>query len=239
VHLWCARLDADRWPSADDLPGEERRRAEALLSPRARRRWVASRWALRSTLARYLEIGPEAIVLRIASGGKPEIAGPAEPLRFNLSHSSELALIAVAWEREVGVDIERIDTRRDLLALARRGLERSEARVVERAAPEARPALFHAAWARREAAAKCHGGGLGASPSETHASVSTIDVAVAPGYAAAVAVEGGPPTLLRFAIGSRQPQHRPGRLEPGQRPAIGSANSNSPTCSTGWKSFST
>ncbi|MGC1853430.1 MAG: hypothetical protein WA687_13430, partial [Solirubrobacterales bacterium] len=84
---------------------------------------AASHRALRRVLAHYLDADPGEIELRTGEYGKPALADPGAPLRFNLSHSSGAALIAVACGREVGIDIERIRPRHDLLRLAERALE--------------------------------------------------------------------------------------------------------------------
>ncbi|MDQ6812000.1 MAG: 4-phosphopantetheinyl transferase, partial [Actinomycetota bacterium] len=76
--------------------------------------------ALRDVLAAYLETSPEAIRIVDGAHGKPELAG--RELHFNLSHSGDVGLVAVSRERPVGVDVERIDGRRDVLALAERAL---------------------------------------------------------------------------------------------------------------------
>jgi 4'-phosphopantetheinyl transferase len=198
LHVWQANLDSERWPSADRLPEEERERA-ARLYPPARGRWAAARWALRGVLGRYLAERPAAIELRAGTRGKPMLAGSDPWLRFNLSHSRDLALVAVARGREVGVDVEWIDRRRDVLALARRALAPADARAVEAAPTEARPAVFHSAWARREAIAKCTGAGLWTPPSKSAVAVAGLDVE--PGFAAAIAVAGDEvPPLRRFVI---------------------------------------
>jgi 4'-phosphopantetheinyl transferase len=124
------------------------------------RRWAASRWALRAALAGYLGVDPVAVALRAGRRGKPALAGDS-PLRFSLSHSGALALIAVASGREVGVDVERI------------GL---------------RPAAFYDEWTSREAAAKCFGGGLGEPLPPRPLRVAPLDAGV--GWAAALATEG-------------------------------------------------
>lgn len=130
-----------------------------------------------------------AVELRVGEHGKPMLAAPGSSLRFNLSHSADRALVAVAWEREVGVDIERIEPRGDLLALARRAFEPAEAEAIADLPEAARPAAFHAAWTRREAVAKCLGTGLTA-PLPQGAEVRAAPLDVGPGYAAAVAVSG-------------------------------------------------
>jgi 4'-phosphopantetheinyl transferase len=171
LHVWHAQLDRGAWPAEDRLPAAERDRAAGIRRPRARRRWVASRWALRGVLGLYLEREPEEVELRFGERGKPMLRTPEESLRFNLSHSGGRALIAVCREREVGIDIERIGKR---------------------------PEEFYAAWTRREAIAKCFGAGLGAPLPDDPVAVSSLDAGA--GFAAAVAVEGDelPLLLLRF-----------------------------------------
>ncbi len=199
IHVWQATLDGPGWPPRDHLPGEERERALRLRRPGAARRWVAARWALRGVLAHYLEESPAEIALRLASHGKPMLTGPAAALRFNLSHSGDLALVAVAREREVGVDVEWIDSRRDVLALAPHALDDATAATVRAAAPDARPAAFHAAWVRREAVAKCLGSGLGVRRPKANMAISELDAG--PAFAAALAVAGDElPPLRHFAI---------------------------------------
>jgi 4'-phosphopantetheinyl transferase len=160
------------------------------------RRWVAARWALRGVLGRYLEREPAEIELRVGEGGKPALAAPGASLRFNLSRSGNIALVAVAQGLEVGVDVERIEPRRNLLALARRALAPAEAARIEATPPESRLAAFHAAWTQREAIAKCLGTGLGAPLPDTAVAVSDLDVG--PRFAAAIAVAGDAAPAPRY-----------------------------------------
>lgn len=172
-----------------------------MLRPGSGRRWSASRWALRLVLSRYLGEKPEAIALRRSEHGKPELAEGPERLSFNLSHSGALALVAVTRGRELGVDIERIDADRDLLALAERALDASAAAAVREAAPADRPTAFYEAWVRHEALVKCFGGGLGSPLPEEPATVAPLDVDR--GFAAALAVAGREVLAHRcFSIGS-------------------------------------
>jgi 4'-phosphopantetheinyl transferase len=173
LHVWHTELDRGAWPAEDGLPADERERAARIRRPRARRRWVSSRWALRGVLARYLERDPVEVELSFGARGKPMLRAPDEALRFNLSHSRGRALIAVCREREVGVDVERLGQR---------------------------PEEFYAAWTRHEAIAKCLGVGLGTPLPEQPVAVSPLDAGA--GFAAAVAVAGEELPLLRqFSAG--------------------------------------
>lgn len=166
--------------------------------------WLAAREAatggseraLRAVLARYLDTAPERVPIHREAGEKPRLAERPERLRFNLSHSGRLLLVAVA-ELEVGVDVERIAPRRHDLAIAERRLGATAAAAVRAAEGSDRAAVFTAEWARFEARNKCLGlGAFAAAPAA--AAVAVADLAVAPGYAAAVAVRGD-----RVTVGGR------------------------------------
>ena len=148
--------------------------------------------ALRDVLAGYLGAAPESIRIVVGPHGKPELAGG--DLSFNLSHSRDVALVAVARGRAVGVDVERVDPRRDVSALAGRALDKTAAETVL-ALPEAeRPGAFHRAWARREAVAKCAGTGLATPPPAGARQICDLEVGA--DYAAALAVEGAAPVRV-------------------------------------------
>jgi 4'-phosphopantetheinyl transferase len=194
VHIWRAALDEAGWPEASGLPLPERDRAAEFLREEPGRRWVAARWALRRVLESYLSVPAAEIELEAGEHGKPHLRGGGG-IEFNLSHSNGLALIAVTDGRAVGVDVEMIDPRRDLVALADRALPSEDVAAVTAASPAERPALFYAAWTRHEARLKCLGLGLssatlrsGTSEVSDRKVVAVENLEVAPEYAAAVAV---------------------------------------------------
>jgi 4'-phosphopantetheinyl transferase len=188
VDVWRAELDAPGWESAAALSPAERDRAERLREGTTRRRWVASRHALRAVLGRYLG-GDEELPGEFVFGprGKPALPGDAPPIRFNLSHSVDLALVAVMAGSEVGIDVELVDSRRDVVALVPHALDRDSGAVVLAAPPAERVAAFYRAWVRREAIAKCSGEGLGGESSGVGIAVRSIELDA--GHAAALAVD--------------------------------------------------
>jgi 4'-phosphopantetheinyl transferase len=187
VHVWRSRLDGP-WPGVEGLPAPERERAAGFLREDATGRWVAARWALRRVLARYLDQPAAEIALELGENDKPQLADRSSGLRFNLSHSRDLVLIAVAREREVGVDVERVEPDRDLLALAERALAPEALAEIRAAAPADRPRAFYRAWTRHEARLKCLGTGLGGE--DSGGPVALADLEVGSGHAAAVAASG-------------------------------------------------
>jgi 4'-phosphopantetheinyl transferase len=161
---------------------------------------AAARAALRGLLGDYLGTA-EPPALTVGSEGKPRLAEAPERLSFNLSHSGEVALVAVTVGAvPVGVDVERLRARRNLPRLAARWLPAEDAAAVAGAgSEEERERRFYEAWTRHEARVKCAGGGLaGPVPGPE---VRAWPLEVGTGYAAAVAIDAAaePRILLRDA----------------------------------------
>jgi len=199
VDLWSVDLDAS--PDLDPvrLPATERERAARLRRPRDRARWVVARAALRRILAQYLEQDPEQVELRLGHRGKPALADPLAELRFNLSHSGAIALVAVTRGCEVGIDVEERRAERDFVRLAEDGLSGSDATTVRDAPPGRRAGAFYTAWVRQEAVAKCLGVGLGRPLPDRPVAVVEVDAGRRHAAALAVAAAGAP-TVRRRAL---------------------------------------
>jgi 4'-phosphopantetheinyl transferase len=167
IHVRSVRLDAGPRRLAvlrAHLTDAEREREERLLRPGSRDRFVAARGWLREALAERLGLSPGDVPIERGPNGKPRLhrSADAGDLRFNVSHSGDWALLALADGCEVGADIERREPRRDLAALARRVLAPSELAAWEATADDAaRADRFFAIWSRKEAYAKGLGEGLG------------------------------------------------------------------------------
>lgn len=165
VAVWLASLELDsqrlgkleRALSADEIA-----RAARFYFERDRQRFVARRGILRAILASYLETDPSALRLKYNEFGKPSLDGSREAraLSFNLSHSGALALIAVAIGRDVGVDLELIDSSVSSDDAARRFFAASEIATLEALPPSSRLAGFFKIWARKEAYVKALATGL-------------------------------------------------------------------------------
>lgn len=170
AHLFFADLDeADNRGSAlleFELPRDEREAADRYRFPRDARRFLAGRVFLRRTLARLLGTHPSRFRFEAGPHGKPEIAFPAgTSLAFNLSHAGGSALLAVAWRRRIGVDLEPWNAAPDADVLAPRVLafaELGEFRILD---PDRRIRFFLQRWTAKEALLKAAGVGLGADPS--------------------------------------------------------------------------
>ncbi len=174
------------------LNAGERERAARLKRPGASERWTVARGALRVLLGARLAVLPEEVVIEVGPHGKPELSGTLTC--FNLTHSGELALIALAEDRDVGIDVERPG--RNTAAVTRTLSEG------ERASGDDLLQL----WCRKEALAKAIGGGLQWAPQDfdtTNPGGYTIaDLPLGDGYVGALAAAGESVvfTLHRLAL---------------------------------------
>lgn len=183
VDLWTVTLDAS-WNWLPPTPAESERAAR-LLTDALRRRFLRSHAALRAILATYTD---SPLDFAFAEHGKPYL--PSVPdLRFNLSHSHEMALLAVAWGVDLGVDVEWLRPLPDCLSIAERFFPPVEAAALAETPPSEREAEFFRRWTVIEAILKGRGIGLyGAGSDAPGWSAQPVDVG--PEYAAAAAVYG-------------------------------------------------
>jgi 4'-phosphopantetheinyl transferase len=114
---------------------------------------------LRLILGRYLDAPPASLMFAADDNGRPFLAGERSGLHFNLSHSGDVALIALA-HAAVGVDVERIKEMSDFMKIARKHFAASELESLQRVAAEEQPKAFHRIWTRKEAFVKATGLGL-------------------------------------------------------------------------------
>ena len=168
---------------------------------------------MRQIVSRYAGLAPQHLRFSYGIKGKPELS-PGEKrcgIEFNLSHSSDLALLAITHGLPVGVDIEWMDAQFATDEIAARFFSASEVQIL-RALPNAcRTEAFFSCWTRKEAYIKALGEGLSVpldsfavafapdmNPALLHVTLdpgevkrwSMYNVEVRYGYKAALVVEG-------------------------------------------------
>src|SRR5947207_1582043 len=220
IHVWRVELDND-WPVNLDqaLADIDRTQAARFRFAVDRERFLAARASLRTILGRYLEFAPDALQFDLGAHGKPSLAKAQNSfeLSFNLTHSHELALIAITMGREIGVDVElmRADFAGD--EIAERFFSQAEITQLKSVTPESRLAAFFNCWTRKEAYIKARGEGLSFPLDQFDVSLepdsppallgnrrdahevsrwSFEELSPADGYAAALTVEGNFSRLL-------------------------------------------
>jgi 4'-phosphopantetheinyl transferase len=207
VHLWRVNLDAG--PDAvaqlrQLLSPNEKQRADVFLKPADQTRYTVTRAALRKLLGRYGNVPADRIEFTLSVYGKP---GCREllPIDFNVTHSGSLALIAIAHDQSVGVDIERIRTDLEFLEMGKLVFTPSELNDLAQRPADRLAAEFFDLWVRKEAYLKCSGEGFMGSPETIHLGLKPSNgpsdstdanrrlqsIDPGPEYAAAFAVEKG------------------------------------------------
>ncbi len=162
IHLWRVPLNVDSAQQdilRAQLSPDEAERAARVHFEHDRTRFIVAHAALRQTLARYTGKQPNALSFRVGAQGKPTLAFDTD-IQFNLSHSGNLALIAITRGRAVGVDVESIRDNFDPLALAMRFFSAPEIEDLRACDPATRTAQFFTLWTRKEAFIKAVGHGL-------------------------------------------------------------------------------
>ena len=199
IHVWRAALDltASRVQSLwHVLSADEQKRAERFYFQKDRSRYIVARGLLRTILGRYLNRAPNQLQFCYTSYGKPALVGESgkHVLRFNVSHSLDLALYAITCGRELGVDLERV--RPDLVdqQLAERFFSPREVATLRTLPVNVRQEAFFACWTRKEAYLKVRGEGV-------MLGLDQFDVSLVPGEPAALlGTNGDPQEALRWSL---------------------------------------
>ena len=215
IRIWRVPLDAFFEEDArleGVLSLDETDRAHRYFFDRDRRRFIIGRAVLRLILAGYLGTEAEQVKINYGKHGKPSLAEPNAGVRFNVSHSQEIALIAVAHGREVGVDVEFVRQLTDQEQLLTWNFSSCEVAAYRQLPCQQQQAAFFAGWTRKEAYLKARGEGLSIPLDSFAVSLGSDDPAallevrhdpmeparwgmanlsVAPGYAGALVAEGG------------------------------------------------
>ena len=165
VHIWrieldVAAFDTDVWQNRLSLM--EQARAEKFKFHKDRRRFIVAHAALRHILSSYLEDGSEHLNFVDGPNGKPKLAAPFDlnGVEFNLSHSHEKALLAVADGAEVGVDIEFVRADFEFHEIAMHFFTAREIAALDALPPALQRHAFYKCWTSKEAFLKAKGTGL-------------------------------------------------------------------------------
>ena len=219
IALWI--FDGRRWaPGAIEEMGshasqDERRHATRFADARLRHRYLVDHGFLRTVLARHVARPPAEIPIARTRLGKPYVADlpSADGLRFSMSHAGDVTLVAVAFGREIGIDVERVRRDVELDEIARMQFSPREIDALAGLPDGQRSLAFFTIWVRKEALAKAQGGGIsanflrrlsvGAGPPGPIAwdgrRWDLRDVELGPGYVAALAAAGDGWRIVRCA----------------------------------------
>ncbi|KAK9825793.1 hypothetical protein WJX74_008115 [Apatococcus lobatus] len=174
VHVWW--LSVQEEASCSDaallkgLAPEDQEYAASTTLPAERRVRLLSRALLRRTLAGYCNhtVASHELQFARAAQGKPLLTWPqpAQPLHFNLTHTTSLIGLAVSSRYVVGLDVERTDRRprHGVIRLAQHKFASSEVADLAGLADNAQVEAFNQLWTLKEAYVKATGRGINAPP---------------------------------------------------------------------------
>jgi phosphopantetheinyl transferase len=172
ARIWFCDLDAGRrldWLDASALSASERARARRLKDELGRRRFVARCAFVRRVLGDLIGAPPAALEFCEGAHGKPQLvfpagAGPHVALDFNLSHAENVLVLAVAFGRAVGVDIEVVRPCMVHTGVAAEYFTPEEFAWLRNLPANEASLAFHRLWTRHESLVKASGRGMTSRP---------------------------------------------------------------------------
>lgn len=204
VHIWRSWLDQPAWrvqQLVQTLSADECVRANRFRFEIDRTRFIVARSVLRSILGHYLGIEPSQVQLRYGTHGKPCLHEGSEQalIRFNVAHSHRLAVYAFACAREIGIDLEYARPVPRFQQIAARFMSAYEKALLSELPIDQQQEAFYLWWTRKEAYVKATGTGL-------EEPLERFDVSLVPGEPARLLnVEGDPGETYRWSFQSLRP----------------------------------
>jgi len=176
VHVQRLDVSADIREFDPVLSDDERRRAMRFHHDVDRRRFVITRASLRHLLGAALEAAPRTISIDTTGYGRPVLAGrhATSNIQFNVSHSGDLAVIAITHDRRIGVDVEVLRSLPDMNDLVDQNFSPREREEYAQLPLHMQQRGFFNCWTRKEALVKAWGCGL-------HYPLDQFDVSLTPG----------------------------------------------------------
>jgi 4'-phosphopantetheinyl transferase len=230
IHIWRVDLDPES-PSMESLKAhlssDELIRARRFYFKREHDRFIVCRGILRVILGKYLSIDPGQIRFSYGMFGKPALDMHVHESRlcFNVSHSNGLAIVAITWDRSIGIDIENNRPIPEAQDMADRFLSPGESKTLACYSENKKSEVFLRYWTRKEARIKAGGAGLFGRLNQADISLSQealpeptgmknedqripgwslLDVFPDPDYLAALVVQGKELPLLFWEAASRK-----------------------------------
>lgn len=167
VHVWVSYPDRIRDQALLSgyeslLSPEEKARKDRFRFVQHRHQYLVSRALVRTTLSRYAPVPPERWAFSRNEHGRPEIirSDGMPPLRFNLSHTSGIVACAVVLSRDIGIDVEDMERKINILQIANRYFSKPEIHSLTSLSEEKRRIRFFQYWTLKESYSKAKGVGL-------------------------------------------------------------------------------
>ena len=161
IHIWYAvPSSAFGEDSRAVLSEDENARMARFRFNGDQEGFLFCRSMLRMLLSSYLGAAPAKLNFAYSPHGKPSLIAPLGDLKFNLSHTPGLVLLAVCRGMNVGVDVERFRSDLNVKEIAGRFFSAAEQRSLLQMPVALSHEAFFRCWTRKEAFVKARGEGL-------------------------------------------------------------------------------
>jgi 4'-phosphopantetheinyl transferase len=133
------------------LSATEQERYQRFMLPQRQRQFVAGRMLLRWSLAQLLAVPPDAIELTEQERRAPLLHLPAlgTPPGFSISHSGNWVACACSAAAQLGLDIELLNSKRNLVSIAEHSFRQQDVAWLH--AQTDTVAAFYHLWSSKEA----------------------------------------------------------------------------------------
>lgn len=158
ANLWLLDIsrirEDDRAFFAAQLGPTEAQRLSSFIREERQRQFLLGRMLLRIAVADLVALSPDKIHITERQGESPRLNSfGREPVHanFSISHSRHWVACATSAQATLGLDIEVIDSRRDVLGISEIAFLPSEHSWLVLQVPAERPEAFYSLWSAREA----------------------------------------------------------------------------------------
>ena len=176
IHIWLNYLNVHEARIKHLYPllsNEEKERSERFKFYKHRKAFIASHGFMHTVLANYIDANANEIEFSQAEFGKPSLIEiqNKDNIQFNLSHSGNMAILAVCKHHSVGIDIEFAERKVDWRGISKRFFTMNEQEQLDKLSEEEQRQAFFQVWTRKEAHMKVTGQGLSLAPTQFEVSV--------------------------------------------------------------------
>ncbi len=177
THLWYCNFDENLknlQHYGTVLSDDEAARSLRFKFLKDRQSYIISRGILRILLGKYTHTKPEQLAFIYGKYGKPSLNSP---IKFNISHSGNMAVFGFTINDEIGVDIEYIKPDVEVMHLVENFFSETEIAMLKSLPEAIQKKAFYRCWTRKEAFIKAEGSGLSFPLDQFSVSVDDDEVA--------------------------------------------------------------
>jgi len=176
IHIWLNYLNVHEARIKHLYPllsSEEKERSERFKFYKHRKAFIASHGFMHTVLARYIDTNANEIEFSQTEFGKPSLIDIQNKnnIQFNLSHSGNMAILAVCKQHSLGIDVEFAERKVDWRGISKRFFTPNEQQQLDKLTEEEQRQAFFQIWTRKEAHMKVTGQGLSLAPTQFEVSV--------------------------------------------------------------------